>query len=217
MDIPNYSYIAKNLSFAGYNIIQGVSVSRERHKRLVKKEKDFMAMQLAEFLNELHSSSIEVAKKCGVEDTGLAEHKKFKIELNKYLLPKLKKQEREDVKNFLDKLETIYPLKNKVLTHGDLARNNFLMKDRKISGVIDFSDMTINDPAIDFNDLWDYGEKFVKNVYEKYQKKDEELLYRSKLYYKKNCLRLMIIALIYKLSPLSYADAYKIFKEIFYS
>lgn len=216
--IPNYLYIANDLSFAGYNIIEGMSVSKERHKRLNAKEKGFMAKQLSDFLNDLHSTSLEIAKKYGAEEENdLEEYKNFKTEVAKYLLPKLKKQEIEDVKNFLKIMKAIYPIKNKVLTHGDLARNNFLMKNGKISGIIDFSDMTINDPAIDFNDLWDYGEKFVKGVYDKYKKKDECLLYRSKIYYKKNCLRLMIIALRYKLSPLSYKDTYKLFGEIFYS
>lgn len=215
--IPNYLYVAKDLSFAGYNLINGVSVSKERHSKLSTKEKVFMAKQLAYFLNDLHSIPLGIARKCGVvEENDLEEYENFKAEVVKYLFPKLKKQEIEDVKNFLEILKEIYPIKKKVLAHGDLARNNFLMINGKVSGIIDFSDMTINDPALDFNDLWDYGEDFVKSVYAKYKNKDKNLIYRSKLYYKKNCLRLMIIALKYDLSPLSYKDAHKLFGEIFY-
>ncbi|MDH4330352.1 MAG: aminoglycoside phosphotransferase family protein, partial [Candidatus Moranbacteria bacterium] len=199
--IPNYLYVAKDLSFAGYNLINGVSVSKERHSKLSTKEKVFMAKQLAYFLNDLHSIPLGIARKCGVvEENDLEEYENFKAEVVKYLFPKLKKQEIEDVKNFLEILKEIYPIKKKVLAHGDLARNNFLMINGKVSGIIDFSDMTINDPALDFNDLWDYGEDFVKSVYAKYKNKDKNLIYRSKLYYKKNCLRLMIIALKYDLS-----------------
>lgn len=217
IEIPNYLYIAKNLGFAGYNFINGISVSKERHKKLSNKKKVFMAKKLAIFLNNLHDTSIKIAQKYGVtEDDDLEEYRKFKVEVVKYLFSKLKKQEIEDVKKFLKVLASIYPIKKKVLTHGDLARNNFLMRSGEVSGIIDFSDMAINDPAIDFNDFWDYGEKFVKSVYSKYKNKDRALIYRSKIYYKKNCLRLMIISLKYKLSPLSYKDAYGLFQKIFY-
>jgi aminoglycoside phosphotransferase (APT) family kinase protein len=218
LPIPDYTYITKDFSFAGYNMINGVGVSKERYKKLDVKEKDLMAMKLAIFLNELHSTPLSVAKKYGIEEESYPQsHKKFELEVHKYLLPKFNRQEKISVHKFLKNLGTIYPIKNKVLTHGDLARENFLIADGKISGVIDFTDMSINDPAVDFNDLWDYGEKFVKKVYAEYKsKRDDGLVSRSKLYYKKNSLRLMIIALKYKASPLPYNDAYKLFKEIFY-
>lgn len=218
LPIPNYIYVAKDLTFAGYKMIQGVGVSKERYKRLKGQEKDFIAKQLADFLNDMHATPLKIAKKSGVEeDKDLRDYHKLVSEVARYLFPRLNKQERADIENFLKTLETIYPIKNKVLTHGDLVNNNFLMKDRKISGIIDFSDMLVNDPAMDFSDLWDYGEKLVKKVYEKYRdKRDADLVNRSKLYYKRNSLRLMIIALNYKASPLSWTDSYKLFREMFY-
>ena len=46
---------------------------------------------------------------------------------------------------------------------------------------IEVSDIEVIDPALDFNDLWDYGESFVKQVLTNYKGKiDKDFLLRSK-------------------------------------
>ncbi len=59
----------------------------------------------------------------------------------------------------------------KVITHCDIQEKNILIdKDlTQITGIIDFSDAMIADPALDFDRLWDYGNEFVHGVYEAYQ------------------------------------------------
>ena len=52
--IPNFTYIAKDKSFAGYKYIAGVPLTKKVLKSLLLKEKKRCAKQLAQFLNQLH-------------------------------------------------------------------------------------------------------------------------------------------------------------------
>jgi aminoglycoside 2''-phosphotransferase len=85
---------------------------------------------------------------------------------------------------------------------------------RSISGIIDFSDRKVDDPARDFTELWDYGEKFVLEVYKHYKgPKDNDFLKRSIMYYKRIPLHHIIAR--YKDGIGSFKKGYKMFKARF--
>lgn len=68
------------------------------------------------------------------------------------------------------------------VTHQDLIDEHILFdkKSRKISGIIDFGDVLISDPAIDFSRLWSYGEEFIDMILKYYSRRDKNIKERSK-------------------------------------
>jgi len=86
-------------------------------------------------------------------------------------------------------------------------------KKRKVS-VIDFSDCILGDPAVDFAGLHEYGLDFVKRVLSLYGcEKDEHMLHRSLLYFKRIPLFLMNDAL--QGWHCTFEEGYKMFKKHF--
>ncbi|BBN98057.1 phosphotransferase family protein [Sporolactobacillus terrae] len=62
--------------------------------------------------------------------------------------------------------------KTKAVIHGDLSASNILFdqKTNRISGIIDFTDGQIGDPAFDFAGIyWNYGPEYTKEVLSFYQ------------------------------------------------
>ncbi|SFS50480.1 phosphotransferase family protein [Marininema halotolerans] len=58
-----------------------------------------------------------------------------------------------------------------VLIHGDLSYHHILFskEKQKITGIIDFGDSQIGDPAYDFSGIyWDYGEAFFNDAFQRY-------------------------------------------------
>jgi hypothetical protein len=53
-----------------------------------------------------------------------------------------------------------------------------------ITGIIDWGDICITDPAWDFYGVWAYGERFVDSILSHYEHDDPDLKYRSKDYYR---------------------------------
>jgi len=107
-----------------------------------------------------------------------------------------------------------YP--RKCLAHCDLYLHHLLLNPRhkQLEGVIDFSDMCIDDPALDFSELWFYGRGFVELVYKNYNgPKDKEFLRRSILY----CKRVPVFMMTFPFVGLgsSFALGRNLFREIY--
>ncbi len=139
LPIPNFIFIPKDKTFAGYKYIDGVPFSKKILKSLTLKEKESCAKQIAEFINELHGCPVSVAVKNGV--------------------------------GFAD------PIKNntkRVVVHQDLIDEHILFnkKTRKISGIIDFGDVQINDLVVEFDRLKTFGKEFLDLILKYYNKTD---------------------------------------------
>ena len=68
-----------------------------------------------------------------------------------------------------------------MLLHGDVYSNHLLWDaGHQQLGIIDFSDMTLGDPAFDLAELYEYGQAFVEEVYFYYTgPKDNTFLERA--------------------------------------
>ncbi|MFC1810557.1 aminoglycoside phosphotransferase family protein [Patescibacteria group bacterium] len=188
INIPNYTYIAKDKSFAGYKYMKGKEFKPWIYKNKVKtKNKRKIMNQFIKFYNEVHAINPDIFKKFEVKDF---DPKKDLLKLyrnvKKLVYPKFNKKEIQITDEFFAKIKAL-DLKNvqNVFVHGDIHYSNMIIKEdySELSGIIDFTDRIISDPALEFAYLWDYGPKFVKEVYKKYKgPKDPKFLYRSKLY-----------------------------------
>ena len=220
LQIPDYTFVSPDKSFAGYKFITGTPLLVKDFQRLSVAIKKRLAQQLGKFLSQLHSTPITVAKKFSVKPTDyntLTQTKKFENQVIKLILSRLNKKERTATKKFLIELkETVGSIKHSKLIHDDLLDCHILInkKHTQLSGVIDFSDRAIGDPALDFSALWDYGEKFIQDVAIHYGPNSNFLLRKALVYNKRRALYVMVHALDDK--KYSWKDGYTRFRKLFF-
>lgn len=186
--IPEYTFVSKDKSLAGYEMLNGQELKPSQYKRFTSEEKEKFAKQMADFLTDLHSTPDSAISKFNINtDNPSTDYKELVKNTEKFLFPRLNKNEVFAIQSYLDQLKTVLDQSNysSVLTHSDLTWEHILWDKTKVN-IIDFSDRTFGDPAIDFAGLWEYGQKLVNRVYEQYKgKKDDQLLHRSQLYFKR--------------------------------
>lgn len=215
--IPQYSYVARDLSFAGYPLVPGQELATEHFFRLPLADREAIAHQLAGFLSALHTTPKQTAKQFNTPDgnPGLT-FRDLSARVETYLTPRLTEAELRLIRQFLAELEQLPgPLIQPALIHRDLAWEHILWdaQARQI-GIIDFSDRAWGDPALDFSGLMWYGEDFVRHVAELYTGPgDAGLLRRAVLYSKRVPLFLMVDAL--DGLPCSFEEGYRLFKVRF--
>ncbi len=184
--IPDYIYIAKDKSFAGYALIQGEQLKKKVFQKLSSNSKYMIAKQMGDFLSVLHQIPNEIATQYSPV---YRSPEKIYLELvsktNKWVVPKLSKREQSLTKEFFADLKKYLKFPNKVFVHRDLYSSHILVNKKVIVGIIDFSDKKIDDPARDFTEFWDYGSDFINEVYKNYKgPKDKDFLNRALMYYK---------------------------------
>lgn len=215
--IPEYIYISKDKSFAGYKLLNGRELKPSHFRRFNASTKERFAKQLADFLTKLHSTPKSVIKRFNVRTSNIKKnHQKLVHNTKKFLFPKLNKREIEVTKAFFNELEiAINYISPSALVHNDLTYDHILWDNKKKQvNIIDFSDRAIGDPAIDFAGLWDFGSELTKRVYELYRgKKDKKLLYRSQLYFK--IIPLLVMKDALDGFPCTFKEGYDMFKKRF--
>jgi len=217
--IPAYDYVSKNKSFAGYKILNGLELKLSQFRHFPASEKEKFAKQIADFLSSLHTIPKSVIIKYNVQaENQTKDYNKFVCDTDtkKLVFPRLNKEEVQIIERYFNELKaTLNHTYSNTLIHNDLTWEHILWDSKKKQvNIIDFSDRTFGDPASDFAGLWEYGKKFVNKVYELYQgKKDDTLLYRSQLYFKKIPLSTMKGAL--NGQPCSFKEGYKVFRKTF--
>ncbi len=217
VNIPVYKYVSKKKSLAGYPIVAGRVLKPPTFKRLPVSEKKVIAKQIANFLSTLHATPKSIIKKYGVKHIDQErEYKKLARETKKFLSPRLRKDEIEQINEYFEQIKaTLRHKYSNVLTHNDFSFEHILWdSSKKQIGVIDFSDRALADPASDFFSLCEYGQKFLEQVYSLYTgKKDKYFLGRSQLYFKKIPLSMMKHGLTGK--NCTFKEGYELFKKRF--
>lgn len=158
--IPNPKFIGKPSStypwpFMGYEMIQGHTACS---LKLSEKEKMSLAPSLGSFLANLHKLNVSEAQKRNIlPDQVKRSDKKHLITRIQKHLEMLKEQHLElDFDHFLKTLKSAY-LKaelspNPSVCHGDFYIRHILLDDtNKLSGIIDWGDIHLGDPAVDLS------------------------------------------------------------------
>lgn len=212
--IPEYTFVSKDKSLAGYKMLNGQELKSSHYKRFASSEKENFAKQMADFLTDLHSTPNSAISKFNINtENPDKDYNDLVSSTKKILFPRLNKEEVSTIQNYFNELKIALDQSNysNVLIHNDLTWKHILWDKSKIN-IIDFSDREFGDPASDFAGLWEYGQKFVKRVYELYKgKKDDQLLYRSQLYFKRIPLSEMKGAI--KGYPCSFDEGYQMFRK----
>ncbi|MGA9388069.1 MAG: aminoglycoside phosphotransferase family protein [Candidatus Bathyarchaeia archaeon] len=215
--IPEYNHVSRDRSLAGYNMLMGRELTASRFRRLNASEKEIVAKQLAEFITALHATPKSVIKKFHVKsDNQLKLHKELVRDTKKLLFPRLRKKDVQLIEQYFVELKTALDHNfTNALVHNDLAGEHILWdaKNKQIN-IIDFSDRAFGDPASDFTGFLEYGLKFTKHVFDLYGgKKDDYMLNRSQLYFKRIPLYVMKDSL--QGFPCTFEQGYKMFKKRF--
>lgn len=184
--IPRYEFVAPDYSFAGYKLIPGEELTTEVFDALSTADHPKVAQQLAELLSTLHNLPDSKDMFVGVPEFYLPDDQKdVKAQVKQYLKNTLNKEDLAVVGRILDEVDQLLSQKTKrVFLHGDVySRHLFWDQSTLQLGLIDFSDMCLGDPAMDFAELYEYGKEFVEEVYSLYTgPKDENFLKRAWVY-----------------------------------
>jgi len=214
---PEYNYVSKNKSFAGYNMLMGQELTVPSFQRLNAYEKEIVAKQLAEFITTLHSTPKSAIKKFHVKSANQQKlYNDLVRDTKKILFPLLHKKDIQLTEQYFVELKkAINHNLATTLIHNDLTDEHILWdaKNRQIN-IIDFSDRSFGDPASDFAGLLEYGLKFTRRVFNLYGgKKDDHMLNRSQLYFKRIPLYMMKDS--FQGFPCTFEQGYTMFKKRF--
>jgi aminoglycoside 2''-phosphotransferase len=173
--------------FIGHHLIDGAQLATEH---LTPEHTAGLAQQLGQFLSALHRFPSEQATRLGVPAGDQASwRRRFQDQfalIQQQILPLLASAAQaritRDWQVFLND-DTRFPA---TLIHHDLAGEHILYNPARgtISGIIDWGDAAIGDPAIDFTGLLAaYGEVFVERVLAHYQGAIDESFRRRMRFY----------------------------------
>ncbi len=197
LPVPNFEYFHESRDssskiFAGYRKLPGIpgdiSKTVDRHR---------VARELGVFLERLHTYPVDKAREAGVlEERDLLAHwrDKSREQLRRLVGPNvnqglLRRYLENDAPSTFDGAPS--------LVHNDLWAEHILVDTRSggVSGIIDWGDTIIGDPAIDFACLYAwYGESWLENVLMHYTTTlDAEVFSRSR--YLATCLAIRNITL----------------------
>ncbi len=186
--MPDYTYVAPDYSFAGYQLVTGQELSSKYFNSLVPGVHDVIANKLAAFLSVMHSAIDKGHDFSAVDESYMLElQPKVRRSSIDNLKPVLSQDDYQHVEAILDTTDTLLSGQlPSVLLHGDIYSGHLFWDGKQQQlGIIDFSDMYRGDPAFDFAELYEYGEGFVKQTYGYYTgPKDESFLHRAKIYQK---------------------------------
>jgi len=179
--IPDYQYLGDR--YGGYPKILGKPLSIELFQRLSKENQASAAQQLGYFLSAVHNFPIEDAGEIGISEDWNGNHQRSGEVFLEHVTPQLSSNARNQSTTCMETLMA-EDFEGRVI-HGDfyLPDHVFIHGDNHKLGVIDFGDVTIYDPAHDFQCIVEIGgEEFFEKVIDHYRgEKDPSLLKRSQL------------------------------------
>jgi aminoglycoside 2''-phosphotransferase len=182
LPVPDYRYAGEY--FAGYPKIHGEVLSPEIFQGLSPTTRDQIARQIGEFLSAVHNFPVDEAKRIGLTEGWGGWYAKIIQNFREVVAPALSPSARQNGLACIEQMAA-EKFESKVI-HGDFALEDHVFFDGKrqeLSGVIDFADVTLNDPAHDFQNIVEYGgEAFFEAVMSHYRgENDPALLKRTRL------------------------------------
>lgn len=140
-----------------------------------------MAKQLGKFLTALHNFSPKTSLPCLTLDKFILQE-----QIMPHMKSKLSKKTAIKIQEYFDILFKQISNDDFNLTpiHGDLFFNNILFEKNKITGIIDFENVCISDPALDFACIKSfYGDKLCKEILRHYNRSTERNFHKRIKYY----------------------------------
>lgn len=185
LQIPEPVYHGER--FIAYRKLPGTALTQARFLKLDQDARDRCARQVATFLERIHGHDLDSARECGVLPFDFVTHYHHVLERARRSLPgALSTADWEWAEGALeDYLEGAAWWRDftPVLLHRDVSPAHVLFDPgaERVTGILDFSDLAIGDPAWDLIFLYeDYGIDFLARVLPVYPHShaDLERMYR---------------------------------------
>jgi aminoglycoside phosphotransferase (APT) family kinase protein len=135
VDIPSFEHVSRNPLFVGYRLIRG--------RPLVDEDTEGTRV----FLEALHAhdaSSLPVERHDWVEA-----YREQCAEFERLVFPVLDLDRRADARQLFGEVETLVDFRPSLI-HSDLGPEHLLVRNGHLAGVIDWGDMRLGDPALDY-------------------------------------------------------------------
>ncbi|PAY22221.1 aminoglycoside phosphotransferase [Dietzia natronolimnaea] len=211
--IPLYSHVPPDGGFAGYPLVCGDRLTPDLLRSLPTTDRTMIAGQLGSLLAALHGADTSGPPLDRVPDSYQPENLDFVrgIVAND-LSAVFTEDEMRTAREICDEVAALQStLLPRVLLHNDVYVRH-LYWDRRTSpgrlGLIDFTDMCLGDPAVDFAELYEYGPRFVDEVLARYVGRiDETFLDRAWTYQRFAGLYMVVGHLYYGEETWEYARA----------
>ena len=172
VEIP--SLMMSGEDFIAYRKIVGERFSPEKFAAFSSIQKNEIIKNLGDFLTCLHKFQFLHPHLSAVPYGG----GDFWIDLWPPVKNRLSNKTRTKAENFfttaLDRINA-FPFE-KTVTHSDLGTNNILVdfERRRLGGIIDFGDLSLSDPAVDFAGFYrHFGRQFVQEMLRYYERSVE--------------------------------------------
>jgi aminoglycoside 2''-phosphotransferase len=176
LPIPNPSFVSEDMqtvgmAFMGYRMLPGEPLRDHLEAFKTEAACRHLADQLATFLRELHSFSVEaIGLELPVHDRG--RHKALPgiyEHVREHLYPHMRPDARDLVTGQFDAFlnDPASFGYERALKHGDLGPGNILLdpETQAVSGIIDFGSAGLDDPAIDLGFISFWGESFLNKSF----------------------------------------------------
>ncbi len=182
LQIPDYEFLYENGAFAGvkYDYLPGEPLSETEHTFPMSSTN---AALMGDFLTKLHG--IDVSRFKGKTIKPIHTQKYWQdlyTSVETTLFPHLNQTQKNEVELFFEHFfnHPMFSDTYDTVIHGDLTTANILFRHEKglISGIIDFTDAQLGDPAFDFAGLyWSFGPAFTKEVLSHYMMGDPDSIF----------------------------------------
>jgi aminoglycoside 2''-phosphotransferase len=170
--VARYSGSETEPAFAVHSMVPGSALTRAEYEALPVGARNRCARAVGEFLAALHQTDLALAR-----GTGVPPH-----EYSERCVAMLTESHAELPPFLLGVVEAHrYCSYEPVLLHGDLSPDHVMWdaSSQEVTGIIDFGDMAVGDPAWDFVYLYDdYGPDFVERALSAYTCEDPVALLR---------------------------------------
>ena len=180
LPVPQEPFVVSGTGGLPVAIVERRAPGERLTSRPRGKQRDRLAVQLAEFLTDLHAFPVSEAQSYGVASAPAAVDARHHLDLAKPFLT-------DKVRRGLDQEITTLEQEDlpRALVHRDIrAEHLYLDAKGDLVGVIDFGDATVDDPALDFAKISrDFGNRFVHLLLTHYRgPAKEDLLARAQIY-----------------------------------
>jgi len=161
-------------TLVAHPLLPGPALTTGRYARLPRPARDRCAQQVADFLRQMHATDLTLVRQCGVPDT---DHRarfgglltRARQQPTGVLAAPLRAFAESAITRYLNSAASADYAP--VALHGDLSNDHILYDEStgRVTGIIDFGDLAVGDPAWDFVYLFEeHGVDFVNRCVRAY-------------------------------------------------